>query len=140
MKKAFVLLTLVVIFACSESSTRYRNPFLPNYSFSTTLNLNLPTFSGLNSNINPQRIPDNGIGVTLIVMKVSATDYRAWDALCPNQYPTSCSIMQINGINAKCDCDDFEYSLFTGDGEGLEHTLKPYRVEVLEPKLIRIYN
>lgn len=140
MKKAFALLTLVLIFACSESSTRYRNPYLPNYTFSTTLDLNLPLNSGLNSNINPQRIPDNGMGVTLIVMKVSDTDFRAWDALCPNQYPTSCSVMRVNGINAKCDCDDLEYSLFTGDSQGVEYTMKPYRVQVLGPKLIRIYN
>ncbi len=140
MKKAFALLILALIFACSESSTRYKNPYLPNYSFSTTLNLNLPAYSGLTSNINPQRIPDNGMGVTLIVMKVSDTDFRAWDALCPNQYPTSCSIMHVSGSNAKCDCDDFEYSLFTGDSEGVEYTMKPYRVQVLEPKLIRIYN
>ena len=73
-------------------------------------------------------------------MKISDTDYRAWDANCPNQYPSSCSQMRINGVNAKCNCDNFEYSLFTGVGNDGDYIMKPYRVQVIEPKLIRIYN
>lgn len=141
MRKTVLLsFALVLLLSCSNSTTKFNNPFIPNYAFSTTLNLNLPTYSGLNSNINPQIIPDNGIGVTLIVMKISDTDYRAWDANCPNQYPSSCSQMRINGVNAKCNCDNFEYSLFTGVGNDGDYIMKPYRVQVIEPKLIRIYN
>jgi nitrite reductase/ring-hydroxylating ferredoxin subunit len=140
MKKIAIWCCLLLFFACGSDNVRIRNPFLPDYSFSVEINLNLPSFSGLNSNINPQLIPDMGSGVTLIVMKVSDTDYRAWDALCPNQFPTSCSQLTISGINAVCPCDDFEYSLFTGVGTEGEYTLKPYRVQVINPRLIRVYN
>lgn len=135
---AFVFLFLL---GCSGSSTRYKNPYLPNYNFSMTVNTNLPLYSKLNSAVNPLRVTDPASGVTFIVMKVSETDFRAWDAYCPNQYPTNCSLMNVNGVNAKCSCEDYEYSLFSGVGTSdVEYTMRPFRVEVLEPKLIRVYN
>jgi nitrite reductase/ring-hydroxylating ferredoxin subunit len=75
-------------------------------------------------------------------MKISDTDYRAWEANCPNQYPSSCSRMIIFGLNAKCPCDDFEYSLFNGVGmdDEAEYTMKPYRVDILGKNLIRVSN
>lgn len=142
MKKTLSLLLLVFLMTnCSDSSNSYKNPYLPNYGFSTALNLNLPSYSGLRSPINPQFIPDNGNGVNLIVMKISDTDYRAWDAYCPNQSPSACSLMGLNGINAKCSCDDAEYSLFTGIGTaGEEYSMRPYRVEIIDQTNIRVYN
>jgi hypothetical protein len=131
--------SLLILLSCSESSVRNKNPYLPDYAFSLLINTNLPLYSGLNSPVFPIIVTDNGSGVSIIVMKVSATDYRAWDANCPNQYPTSCSKMSINGINAKCSCDNIEYSIFTGIGTG-NYTMKPYRVEVSGANSIRIYN
>lgn len=131
--------SILILFSCTGSSVRNKNPYLPDYSFSLVINTNLPLYSGLNSLINPKIVTDSGSGVNIIVMKVSETDFRAWDANCPNQYPTSCSKMTINGINAKCSCDNIEYSIFTGIGTG-NYTMKPYRVEVAGPNLIRIYN
>lgn len=143
MKKLLFIITIIAFFlSCSSDTVRNKNPYLPNYSFSITIDANLPTYSGLKSAINPIKIPDNGQHPTLIVMKISNTDYRAWDANCPNQYPAACSQMSINGVNAKCACDDIEYSLFTGvstDGTG-EYTMKPYRVNVIGTDLIKISN
>lgn len=140
MKKYILLLTLFgLTLGCSKDRIRNTNPYIPNYSFSLTINTNLPLYSGLNSPINPIVVTEPGTGVNLILMKISDTDYRAWDANCPNQYPSSCSKMTISGINAKCPCDAIEYSLFTGVGTG-EYTMKPYTVEVLGTNLIRVYN
>jgi nitrite reductase/ring-hydroxylating ferredoxin subunit len=130
----------LMLFACSESGTNYRNPYLPNYRFSMEVNTNLPLYSGLASAINPQKITEPSTGTELIIMKISETDYRAWDAYCPNQYPASCSEMAIDGVNAVCSCDDFEYSLFTGTGQNGEYPMKPYRVQVLDSRRIRVYN
>jgi hypothetical protein len=142
MKRILPVFTAIILLltACSESGTRYRNPYLPNYGFSMDINTNLPTYSGLNSPINPIIIPDNGSGITIIAMKISDTDYRAWDAHCPNQVPSSCSLMHINGVNAVCSCEDYEYSIFSGDGPQGDYPMKPYRVSVLGNNLIRIYN
>jgi len=143
MKKFLLFVILIVLsLSCSSDRVRNRNPYIPNYSFSITINANLPGYSALRSAMNPMRIPDNGQHPTLIVMKISNDDYRAWDANCPNQYPSACSVMTLNGVNAKCACDDIEYSLFTGvsmDGTG-EYTMKPYRVEIMGTDLIRISN
>lgn len=143
MKKLFSAIIVVLIsLSCSSDRIRNRNPYIPHYSFSITINANLPGYSALRSAMNPMRIPNNGQHPTLIVMKISNDEYRAWDANCPNQYPSACSIMTLNGVNAECPCDDIQYSLFTGvstDGSG-EYTMKPYRVEKMGADLIRISN
>jgi nitrite reductase/ring-hydroxylating ferredoxin subunit len=141
MKKIFLFLVLIVGFmGCSKSSTTNRNPNVPYVAFSLTLNLNLPSYAGLNSNANPKLIIETNAGVNgLIVMKVSDTDFRAWEANCPNISPSSCSRLTINGINAVCPCDSKEYNLFTGVGNG-EYPLIAYRVEILGNNAIRISN
>ena len=144
MKKLLALFSIIMlILSCSSDSVRYKNPFIPNYGFSITIDANLPSYSKLQSAINPLLIYDGISGANgIIVMKISDTDYRAWEANCPNQYPSACSRMVINGVNAKCPCDDIEYSLFNGvgvNGQG-EYTMKPYRVEVLGKNLIRVSN
>ncbi|HOZ75292.1 MAG TPA: hypothetical protein PLS51_07870 [Flavobacterium sp.] len=140
MKKiCLVLLLFAMLISCDKDSPRNTNPFLPDYSFSVSINKNLPLYADLNSPINPVFIDIQNAGISgIIAMKISDTDYRAWEASCPNQYPSACSRMQIDGINAKCNCENFVYSLFTGVGGG-QYTMKPYRVEVLGD-VIRIYN
>ncbi|WP_306353380.1 Rieske (2Fe-2S) protein [Flavobacterium sp. '19STA2R22 D10 B1'] len=140
MKNILFIVLICVLSGCSKDGARGNNPYIPNYSFSIDINTNLPLYSGLNSPINPIYINQNAVGVKgIIVMKVSTTDYRAFEASCPNQYPADCSTLTIHGVNAKCPCDDKEYSLFTGVGPG-EYPLKPYRVQVLNDNLIRVYN
>jgi nitrite reductase/ring-hydroxylating ferredoxin subunit len=141
MKKYFIISLLMVLFAnCSQDKNRNVNPYLPDYSFSYPINLNLPSFSGLTSNINPVYLNAQGLGVKgIIVLRISDTEYRAWEAACPNQYPSDCSTMKITGLDAKCDCDNQKYNLFTGVGTG-QYTMKPYQVEILNPKNIRVYN
>jgi len=142
--KKYILYLLVIpfFFCCSKDDNRRNtNPFLPDYSFSVQIDLNLPLYSNLNSPINPQIVHLETGGIKgLIVMKVSNTDYKVWEAACPNQYTTQdCSLMTLNGVNAKCPCDDIEYSLFTGVGNGGSYALKAYRVEI-QGKLLRVYN
>jgi hypothetical protein len=49
--------------------------------------------------------------------------------------------MSINGIMAHCNCDDADYSLFTGqtDEPGHEYPMKPYRVSK-NGSVLTIYN
>lgn len=138
-KLLFAIVSFVLLLSCSSEGTHYKNPYLPNYSFSFPMNLDLPLYSALRSPINPKIFTDPGSGLTMIVMKISDTDYRAWDVNCPNHAITSCSRMTLVNGNAKCSCDDIEYSLFTGIGAA-QYPMKPYRVEVSSPTSIRIYN
>ena len=134
------LILLPFITGCSKDKVRNTNPYLPDYSFSLTINTNLASYSKLNFNMQPLYINDGTSGIKgIIVMKVSDTDFRAWEAACPNQNLSDCSTMVISGLNAKCNCDNLEYSLFTGVGSG-QYPMKAYRVEVLSPTSLRVYN
>lgn len=141
MKKIFIIVLFIGFFTnCTKDKVRNVNPFLPDYSFSYPINLNLPFFNQLTSNINPMYINAQGVGIKgVIVIRISDSEYRAWEAACPNQAPTDCSTMKIVGLDAKCDCDNLKYSLFTGVGTG-QYTMKPYQVEILNNSNIRVYN
>jgi hypothetical protein len=125
---------------CAKDTVRNNNPYIPNYPFSFVINLNLPLYTALNSPMNPISITEPS-GITILMMKISDTDYRAWNAYCPNQSPSSCSKMTVQqtGLNAKCSCDALEYSMFTGIGTA-QYTMIPYKVEVLGNNSIRVYN
>lgn len=144
MKKIFTVLSLLLfLLSCTSDNIRYKNPYIPDYAFSITIDTNLPLYSGLLSPINPVLITNENVGANgIIVMKISDSEFKAWEANCPNQYLSSCSRMVINGLNAKCPCDNIEYNLFNGVGlnkEG-EYTMKPYRVDILSPTIIRVSN
>lgn len=130
-----------MLIACENSGSTNNNPNVNYLSFSVTLNLNLPSFAALNSNINPMLVTGNNYGVNgIIVMKISDTEYKAWEANCPNHKVSSCSQLKITSSNAKCGCDDKVYSLFTGQSTTGGYNMIPYRVEILSNNNIRISN
>jgi nitrite reductase/ring-hydroxylating ferredoxin subunit len=138
MKKYFLIIIISLFFlGCSNNENSNKNPYLPNYSFSVDLNLNLPTYSTLKYPSNA--IYYSGVGVSGIIVFNTGSGYNAFDAACPNQEPSSCAAMTIKGVNALCSCDKKEYSLFTGQG-GMPYPLKQYRVQIVNENLIRVYN
>lgn len=142
MKKFLFAFFILSLFASCEreSARRTNNPYLPNYGFSVILNLNLPSFSGLLTPVNPIAITIEG-DIHLLIMKISDNQYYAWNGNCPNESPTACSKLSISGSNGKCNCDDgFLYSLFTGIGQNATYPLINYRVEALGNNSIRVYN
>ena len=139
MKRYFFLIFTIVLFSCSKDRQVNNNPFLPNYPFTIDLNTSLPSYSQLQFASNPILITTPGIGIKgIIVMKVGENDYRAFEASCPNQIPSDCSLLTLDGINAICPCDSKVYSLFTGLGNAPQ-PLKPYRVEVIGA-VVRVSN
>ena len=140
MKKHITLLFLcLLIISCQKDSPVTNNQYLQNVSFAKEINTALPSYNNLQYPSNPVLIRDAGAGIQgIIVMKVGENDYRAWEASCPNEYPTDCTKLSISGLSAKCSCDNSEYNLFTGDG-GKQYGLKAYRVEI-NGAIIRVYN
>lgn len=137
MKKSLLLLLLLpLLMGCSDNGFNNNNPFLPNYSFTVELNMNLPAYSNLKFISNA--IYYSSVGVRGIYVFNTGSGYTAFDAACPNQAISSCSTMTLKGINVLCPCDDTEYSLFTGQG-GKPYPLKQYRVEV-NGNILRVYN
>ena len=140
MKNYFLLLIAIPMFSgCSTNNFNNNNPYIPNYSFTVDINMNLPSYSKLLYVSNAVYIPNQGSGRGIIIFNTSGTDYNAFDAACPNQALGACSTMTIKGINALCPCDSAEYSLFTGQSTGKQYPLKQYRVEV-NGNVLRVYN
>lgn len=141
MKKHLLLILLPLLFGCSEDSFDNNNPYLPNYSFSTTLNLNLPQYSQVLYTANAIYVNTAGAGIRgIFVFNTGNENYVAYEAACPNQALSSCSTMSINGIKALCSCDDAQYSFFNGQAEGQQYSMKKYRVEKINSTNLRIYN
>ncbi len=137
-KYLFLLLFLPFINACDSDNNRNRNPYLPNYNFSVEVDKINALYAPLDFTGNAVFVSNAGID-GVIVMN-TGTGYVAFDAMCPNQYITECSMLEIDGINAICPCDNVAYNLFTGLGTGVQYPLLSYRVEVLNSRVLRISN
>jgi nitrite reductase/ring-hydroxylating ferredoxin subunit len=138
MKKFLVfLLILPFITSCDEGSFNNRNPYIPNYTVSLPINLNLPQYSNLQFPSN--HIVDYSQGARGIVVFNTGSGFVAFDLACPNQELSSCSTMSISGINAICACDSAEYSLFSGQSPGLQYPMKQYRVQI-QGSMLTVYN
>lgn len=141
MKKLFALfIAVIAISGCSkEERRRNTNPFIPNYNVNIEINLNLPSYSNLRYVSGTKHITDNGAGLNgIIVYNADGNNFKAYEATCPNQIPTTCSVMQIEGLYAVCPCDNVKYSLIDGYGPA-EWPLLAYRVEK-RGDILRIYN
>lgn len=140
MKKILTIIC-IALFSCSPDGINNGNPHLPNVNFSKEINTNLPAYNSLKFVSNPVLITDAGVGVKgIVVMKVGEGAYNAFEASCPSHDPSSCSQMSINGINVKCSCENYEYSLYSGGAvNGAPYPLKYYRTEVMGD-VIRVYN
>lgn len=139
MKKLTLLLLFCFSISCSEDTVNNNNPNLPNYTFSYNIETNLPSFEILKLAGNGVYIGQSGIGVRGVFVFNTGSGYTAWDAACPNQPLAACSTMTLNGIDAKCPCDNKLYSLFTGQSPGEKFPMKQYRTEVNGTQ-IRVFN
>lgn len=100
--------------SCSgDDNPSERNPFLPDTSFSFQIDLNLPQFNDLRFQGGSTYVSSGGVR-GFFVFNLTGTSYMAWEASCPNHSPNSCSTMSINGVLTQCSCENYEYSLATG--------------------------
>ncbi|MFT6370652.1 MAG: nitrite reductase/ring-hydroxylating ferredoxin subunit [Maribacter sp.] len=114
MKRIF-LLVLLGIFCSCESERTNRNPFLQEVGFRFEVNLNLPLYSPLTNTGTAVLIRQDGVGTRgVFVINTGFNQYRAFEASCPNHAANDCSTMNFIGQVATCTCEDYEYSLFTG--------------------------
>lgn len=136
-KYLLILLFLPIVLSCDSDNFNNKNPYLPNYGFSVNIDINLPAYSQLQFASNAIYYPFEGIR-GLIVFN-TGSGFVAFDAACPNQALDACSTMELETITAICPCDDAEYSLFTGQSEGLQYPMKQYRVQV-NGSVLTVYN
>ncbi len=114
MNRIYTLVLGFLVFACNNDSTN-RNPYLQEIGFRFDMNLNLPLYSPLTNTGNSVYVGVEGVGIAgIFVINKGFNDFVALEASCPNHAPNDCSTMVLNGQTATCSCDDYEYSLFTG--------------------------
>lgn len=142
MKKYIILFILLpLLFSCSDDDFNNNNRYLPDYRVNLDIDMTLPLYNNLRFASNPVIIRVDGQGINGLVVMNTGGGYVAYEASCPNQQLSDCSLLQLNGIMAVCPCDNVEYNLFTGlSSTPVEYSLKPYRVEILTPTAIRVYN
>lgn len=139
MKKIISFLSICLLFlSCSDNGFNNNNPYIPNYNFSITFDLNLPAYSNLKFVSNAIYYSGPEVGPKGIYVFNTGSGYNAFDGACPNQALSSCSTLTLKGINVICPCDEEEYSLFTGQGK-LQYPLKQYRA-ILNGNILRVYN
>ncbi|MXN91451.1 hypothetical protein GR160_09440 [Flavobacterium sp. Sd200] len=140
-KYLFVLFIISLITACHSDDYNNNNSFLPNYSFSVSIDMNLPQYTNLLYTANPVLINEAGAGINGVIVMNTGGGYVAFENSCPNQPITNCSMLQRTGIMAKCPCDDVEYSLFDGTTTAdVRFPLKSYRIQITSPTSLRVYN
>ena len=110
-RKIIALLFFLFIISCTKNEMN-KNPYLHEVSFEKLINLNLPQYDNLN--YNGGAIYLNSGGIKGLILFNFSNQIFAWEASCPNQYPSSCSTMRIDGVQSVCDCDNYKYSLATG--------------------------
>jgi len=132
MRIFYALICFLLLTTCSSNSVNDENcQFLLDIQVNEPINLNFPQYSQLQFPSNPVYIPNAGNGG--IIITNTGSGFAAFDAADPNHIFETCSILTIEGLNAKCGCDDEnEYSLFTGqpiNNGSLRCSLKRYRVQ-----------
>ncbi len=135
-----VLSAFVILFSCKNDDIE-RNPFIYEVSFSHSINLNLPEYDNLNFAGGSKFVPYGGIN-GLLIFNINGTDIFAWEATCSNHNLESCSKLSIEGFLANCDCENYKYSLATGqllEGDIKNKTQYPllnYRTEKFDKTII----
>ena len=137
--KYIVLIGFLVLVSCSKTAVE-RNPFLIEKGFDQSINLALPAFNNLSYAGGSMYWPNGGIR-GLLLYNLNGNTIMAWEASCPNHEVKSCSTMQISGVTASCSCEDYQYSLATGQPltEGATYSLLFYKVQQ-SGTVVRIYN
>lgn len=114
MSRILRILLIVLVVSCSNEQTN-RNPFLQEIGFRFDANLNLPLYSPLTNTGSAVLVPNAGVGTRgVFIINAGFNQFRAFEASCPNHAPNSCSTMTLDGQVATCECEDYQYSLFTG--------------------------
>lgn len=147
-KYFFLMLAFPILFGCTSDKASNNNQYIPNYSFSVSIDMNLPAYSDLKYVSNAVYYSTGGVRGFFVFN--TGSGYNAFEAACPNQALSDCSTMafkkldpadplKIDKTTVVCACDNAEYSLFNGQSPGKQFSMKQYRVEV-NGTVLRIYN
>ncbi len=121
-KRKILFLIVLITYSCEKNKIE-RNPYLNNVKINYEINLNLPEFDALRYIGGSKKILNIGLN-GVIVFNLNNTSYLAWEASCSNHNLKDCSKLKIEGVLAKCNCENYQYSLATGQLINPEKNLK----------------
>lgn len=110
--KFFYIVLFFFFFSCSTTELN-RNPYLATIPFQYQINLNLPQYDNLRFAGSSLLIPELG-HKGILIFNLNGSSFFAWEASCPNHKPSSCSQLKIKNVLAECSCENYQYSLATG--------------------------
>ena len=114
MTRIWSIILMVFLLSCEKDGTT-RNPFLQEVGFRFDINLNLPLYSPLTNAGSSVYISSQEVGTRgVFVINAGFDVFRVFEASCPNHAANECSTMKGNGQVATCLCENYEYSLLTG--------------------------
>ncbi len=126
-----VLLISSVFYACKNDNNINDCNNLLNVNVFLEINLNLPQYSALQFPNNPIYEPNIGNGG--IIINNIGNGFLAFDAADPNHPLSNCSILNIQGIEGVCGCDDANtYSLVTGQALGQQNLPCNLRIYIVQ--------
>jgi nitrite reductase/ring-hydroxylating ferredoxin subunit len=111
-----IFITFTVLSCSTTGGGDNGNPNIRKVSFSRVINTNLPAFSSIQITGNTIFISNNndGTGIKGVHIINTGAGFLAWEASCPNHLPNTCSTTLAKGITVTCQCEQYEYNLFTG--------------------------
>lgn len=139
----FVLMVVAIAASCGSDDFNNNNKYLPNYSFQIPIDMDLPLYSQLKFINSPVRINIEGAGINGFVVTNTGSGYVAFEASCPNQPLTACSMLTTKqgDIMATCPCDGVKYSLLTGFATSdVQFPLKAYKVQQTSATMLLVSN
>jgi len=137
-KIIFISLLILSLHSCKKKSI-HNNPYLQDVNFFIEINMDLPEYAPLRYANNSVLIQN--VGIKGVIVFYTGNAYLAYEASDPNHFPNSCSKMIPNQFTCQCNCENNQYSLYTGqltNGEG-DFGLKPYHISQ-NANLLRISN
>ncbi len=104
---------LIIIFLSCKKNEIQKNPYLNDIKIDYEINLNLPEYNALKYVGGSKKILNIGLN-GVIVFNLNNSTYLSWEASCSNHILKECSELEIEGVITKCNCENYQYSLATG--------------------------
>lgn len=126
MRNLFFLILFMILISCEKNET---NDILPDYSFNTTVNLDLPQYIELNTPSGWTYTNGAIQGIVIQNTGIGNPPFKAFERACPN-YDCTTPMTFDGSLKMKCSCDNSEYSIYDGSPQttGNIHFAREYRV------------
>jgi nitrite reductase/ring-hydroxylating ferredoxin subunit len=137
MNKYFFIITLLML-SCDDPQY---NDLLPDTPVDVTINLNIPSYNGLQIPGNWAYTPDSsGFGLKGIFIYNKNGLFLAYERACPHLALSECSVMSFDGTLLKCPCDDSTFNIFSGgvSESGVPYRAREYHVEIIGANSLKI--